>query len=139
MYVDTSVIVAMLTNEPKTQACKDWFGALTITPVSSDWLITEFNSAIALKHRLGQLAEKDVNASLQQFEQLTTNGGLRLLPIARECFVNTGQLIHQYNNTRAGDALHLSTALMCEAKQFITLDIAQALTAEQLGFEVIAI
>lgn len=41
--------------------------------------------------------------------------------------------------TRAGDALHLSVAIECEAKTFITLDNAQAATAKQLGFEVITI
>ena len=52
MYVDTSVIVSLLTDEPKTQACKDWFRALTQAPISGDWLVTEFYSAIALKQEL---------------------------------------------------------------------------------------
>jgi predicted nucleic acid-binding protein len=42
-------------------------------------------------------------------------------------------------NTRAGDALHLSVALQCEAKAFVTLDNAQAASAKQLGFEVVTI
>ena len=42
-------------------------------------------------------------------------------------------------NTRAGDALHLSAALACDAKDFVTLDNAQAVTAKQLGFEVVTI
>jgi predicted nucleic acid-binding protein len=39
-------------------------------------------------------------------------------------------------NTRAGDALHLSVAMQCEAKAFATLDNAQAASAKQLGFMV---
>ena len=139
MYVDTSVIVAMLTDEPKTQACKDWFKALKLAPMSGDWLVTEFYSAIALKQRIGQLREKDVKATMHQFENLTNNGGIKLMPIARETFAKAGKLTHQHANTRAGDALHLSVAMQCEVKAFVTLDIAQAASAKQLGFEVVTI
>ena len=139
MYVDTSVIVAMLTDEPKTQACKDWFNALKQAPMSGDWLVTEFYSAIALKQRVGQLREKDVKATMHQFEHLTNNGGIKLMPIARETFTKAGQLTHQHANTRAGDALHLSVAMQCEAKAFVTLDNAQATSAKQLGFDVVTI
>ena len=139
MYIDTSVIVAMLTDEPKTQACKDWFSGLKQAPMSGDWLVTEFYSAIALKQRIGQLREKDLKATIHQFEQLTNNGGIKLMPIARESFSNAGKLTHQHANTRAGDALHLSVAMQCEAKAFATLDMAQAASAKQLGFEVMTI
>ena len=139
MYVDTSVIVAMLTDEPKTQACKDWFSGLKQAPMSGDWLVTEFYSVIALKQRMGQLCEKDLKATMHQFEQLTNNGGIKLMPIARESFSNAGKLTHQHANTRAGDALHLSVAMQCEAKAFATLDMAQAASAKQLGFEVVTI
>ena len=139
MYVDTSVIVAMLTDEPKTQACKDWFSDLKQAPMSGDWLITEFYSAIALKQRIGQLREKDVKATMHQFESLTNNGGIKLLPIARETFTKAGKLTQQYANTRAGDALHLSVAMQCEAKAFVTLDNAQAASAKQMGFDVVTI
>ena len=139
MYVDTSVIVSLLTDEPKTQACKDWFSGLKQAPMSGDWLITEFYSAIALKQRIGQLRQKDVKATIHQFENLTNNGGIKLIPIARETFAKAGKLTQQYANTRAGDALHLSVAMQCEAKAFVTLDNAQAASAKQLGFEVVTI
>jgi len=133
MYVDTSVIVAMLTDEPKTQACKSWFGGLKQAPISSDWLITEFYSAIALKQRTGQLQAKHINPIFQQFEAFI-NGGVKLMPVSREAFNQAGKLTHTYANTRAGDALHLSVALECDAKDFVTLDNAQLETAKKLKF-----
>lgn len=136
VYVDTSVIVAMLTNEPKTQTCIDWFSNLKQTPLSSDWLITEFNSAIAIKQRTNQLSTKDIKPILQQFNALL-NGGIKLMPISRDAFSEAGKLIHKHANTRAGDALHLSVAIECAVKQFVTLDMAQAASAMQLGFEVV--
>lgn len=139
MYVDTSVVVALLTDEPKTQSCKNWFSALTQTPISGDWLAIEFYSAIALKQRVGQLQAKDVKATLRQFDHLTDNGGIKLVPVSRENFREAGKLTHQYANTRAGDALHLSVALNCELKKFVTLDKVQAACAKQLGFDVVMI
>lgn len=135
VYIDTSVIVAMLTNEPKTQSCVDWFSRLKQTPVSGDWLIAEFNSAIAIKSRTGQLQTKHIKPILQQFEALI-NGGIKLMPVSREAFNQAGKLARIYANIRAGDALHLSVALECVAKEFITLDNAQAETAKQFKFNV---
>ena len=104
-------------------------------PKRGDWLIAEFNSAIAIKQRTGQLQAKHIKPILQQFEALI-NGGIKLMPVSREAFNQAGKLAHTYANTRAGDALHLSVALECAAKEFITLDNAQAETAKQLKFNV---
>jgi hypothetical protein len=134
-YVDTSVIVAMLTHEAKSRACIDWFNHQAQTPQSSDWLITEFNSAISLKLRTGQLQAEQVSAILQTFETLI-NGGIKLLPISRETYTQAGALIRIHANLRAGDALHLSVALAAGVKEFLTLDNQQAMIAETVGFKV---
>ena len=42
-------------------------------------------------------------------------------------------------NTRTGDGLHLSVAMQCEVKTFAALDMMQAASAKQLGFEVVTI
>ncbi|MFD1122648.1 type II toxin-antitoxin system VapC family toxin [Methylophilus flavus] len=132
-YVDTSVIVAMLTHEPKSLACIDWFKNQKQPPQSSDWLITEFNSAISLKLRTGQLQAQQVSSILQTFEMLI-NGGIKLLPISREGYSQAGALIRSNTNLRAGDALHLSVAISADIKEFVTLDSNQARAAKQMSF-----
>jgi predicted nucleic acid-binding protein len=132
VYIDTSVIVAMLSNEAKAQSCMTWFSNLKQTPVSSDWLITEFNSAIALKHRTGQLQAEHLKPILLEFEALI-NGGLKLMPVNRDTFNQAGKLIQANTKLRAGDALHLSVAMECKAREFATLDIAQHEGAKRLG------
>lgn len=132
-YVDTSVIVAMLTHEPKSFACMDWFKNQKLPPQSSDWLITEFNSAISLKLRTGQLQAEQASAILQTFETLI-NGGIKLLPINREIYSEAGALIRSNPNLRAGDALHISVALGAGINEFVTLDNNQAKTAKAMGF-----
>lgn len=132
-YVDTSVIVAMLTHEPKSLACIDWFKNQKQPPQSSDWLITELNSAISLKLRTGQLQTDQALAILQTFETLI-NGGIKLLPINREIYSEAGALIRSNPNLRAGDALHISVALGAGIKEFVTLDNNQAKAAQGVGF-----
>jgi uncharacterized protein len=137
-YVDTSVIVAMLTHEPKSIACIDWFKNQKQPPQSSDWLITEFNSAISLKLRTGQLQAEQASAILQTFEALI-NGGIKLLPINREIYSQAGALIRSHPNLRAGDALHLSVASGAGLKEFVTLDNHQTIAAKGMGFVCVAI
>jgi uncharacterized protein len=132
-YVDTSVIVAMLTHEPKSAACIEWFKNQKHPPQSSDWLITEFNSAISLKLRTSQLQPDQASAILQTFETLI-HGGIRLLPINREIYSQAGGLIRNNPSLRAGDALHLSVALGAGINEFVTLDNNQAKAAQSIGF-----
>ena len=132
-YVDTSVIVAMLTHEPKSAICIDWFKNQSQPPQSSDWLITEFNSAISLKLRTGQLQAEQASAILQTFETLI-NGGIKLLPINREIYSQAGALIRNNPNLRAGDSLHLSVALGVGIDEFVTLDNNQAKVAQAMDF-----
>lgn len=132
-YVDTSVIVAMLTHEPKSLACMDWFKNQKLPPQSSDWLITEFNSAISLKLRTGQLQSEQASIILQTFETLI-HGGIKLLPISREVYSQAASLIRSHPNLRAGDALHLSVASGAGINAFVTLDNNQAKTAQAMGF-----
>ena len=57
VYVDTSVVVALLTVESKTPGVAAWFTALSETPVCADWLLTEFSSAVSIKVRAKQLSQ----------------------------------------------------------------------------------
>jgi len=76
-YVDTSVIVALLTVEPSTKAVTAWFSGHDETLVSSDWLLTEFSSAIAIKIRTGRLTKTEAKAVNKELQRLSSNG-LRL-------------------------------------------------------------
>jgi hypothetical protein len=41
IYVDTSVVVALLTPEGRSPLALDWFAKFRDSLISSDWLITE--------------------------------------------------------------------------------------------------
>ncbi len=132
VYVDTSVIIALLTVEPSTKAVTAWFSGLKQIPVSSDWLLTEFSSAISIKVRTGQLAEAAAKVVRREFKLLSA-GGLRLAPVSRAAFKLAADMAqaHRYG-LRSGDSLHLAIAQEVGAKTIATMDGTMARNAKRL-------
>lgn len=137
IYVDTSVIVALLTVEPKTQDVTAWYAELRDAPISSDWLLTEFSSAISIKRRTGQLSEANAKRVRMEFDLLAA-GGLRLAPVSRSAYSQAAKMVkpHQHG-LRAGDSLHLAVALELGATHMATLDGMLAENAKRKGLVLI--
>lgn len=137
VYVDTSVLVALFTNEATASRIALWYADESRPLASGDWCVTEFASALALKQRTGQLACEQCDAAWQVFTEFC-GGGLRLLALDREVYANAAQLIREsHNGLRAGDALHLALALHVAAETFFTLDNRLAASAQQSGLTLI--
>ena len=130
--LDTSVAVSLLVSEPRTADVKAWFSGLDDTPVSSDWLLSEFASAISIKVRSKELAESDARSVRKEFGTLT-GSGLRIVPVSRAAFQEAAGLVTQHKHgLRAGNALHLAVALEVGAKSIATLDGVMASNAKRL-------
>ena len=137
VYVDTSVIVALLTVEPKTQDVTAWYAGLRDTPLCADWLLTEFSSAISIKLRNRQLTETHAKRVRKEFDLLAA-GGLRLVPVSRTAFSRAAEMVKKHRQgLRAGDSLHLAVALELGASHMATLDSTMAENAKRKGLELI--
>ena len=137
IYVDTSVIVALLTVEPGTQGVTAWYAGQRDTPTCADWLLTEFSSALSIKLRTGQINETNAKQVRKEFH-LLAEGGLRIVPVSRDAFRRAAEMARQRDHGLcAGDYLHLAVALELCASHMATLDGTLAANARRLGMKLV--
>jgi predicted nucleic acid-binding protein len=139
LYVDTSVLVALCTQEAKTADVIKWYAACTDELASAVWCVPEFASAMGLKQRTGQLTQAQAQNAWLQFERVCAND-LQLLSIEAMTFHKAAALtMDAATGLRAGDALHLACALAAKAQGIATLDIVLAKNARKLKLKHVAI
>lgn len=136
-YVDTSVLVALCVNEPKSEDVSRWYAKCKDKLVSSVWCVTEFASALGIKQRTGQITTEEAQVAWQNFQRLCTND-LTLLSPDADIFHKAAFLtLDVATGLRAGDALHLTSALQANVKRMATLDDVFARNAKQRRIAVV--
>lgn len=122
LYLDTSVVVSLITGEASAERVRQWLGARSEQELSiSPWVTTEVSSALSLKIRTGQLTDADRNSALRAYRTMAADS-LVMLEVPAAAFPNAARLAdHQALGLRAGDALHLAIALEHGA-ELVTLD-----------------
>jgi len=139
LYVDTSVLVALCTNEAKTAEVLKWYAACTVELACAAWCVTEFASALGIKQRTGQLIESQTQTAWVQFERICAND-LQLLPVETMSFHKAALMtMDAAAGLRAGDALHLACAIEANAQGIVTLDTVLAKNAKRFKLKSVAI
>ena len=111
MYLDTSVLVTALTSEQATLQVQDWFNQRRNELFCiSDWVITEFASALSGKLRSGHMSPQARAASANLFAQMIEES-LTVVPVGRSHFQAASRYVERHDlGLRAADALHLAIA-----------------------------
>jgi predicted nucleic acid-binding protein len=139
IYCDTSLLVAALTPEAKSQAVQAWLrtlgpGELCISP----WNVTEFSSAIALKVRAGKLSSDQKSDVLTQWREMQADQ-LLTVPVPGDAFDLAARFCDMAGaGLRAGDALHLAVASI-GGHALATLDGRMHDGASAVGVKVVSI
>jgi len=133
LYVDTSVLVAAMTNEPRTAEMQEWLAGQGAGQLAvSDWVMTEFSAALSVKLRTGQLEPAHRADAMAVFAELV-EASFEVLSVSSLDFHTAGRFADQYTTgLRAGDALHLAVAYNHGAR-VRTLDQTLVTAAGALG------
>jgi predicted nucleic acid-binding protein len=109
LYLDTSLLVAALTNEAETRRMQAWLGEQDPDDlVISDWVAAEFSAALSIKLRAEAIEASHRAEALTMFTRLCDDN-LQVVPVTRMQFRMAARFADQYAlGLRAGDALHLA-------------------------------
>ena len=133
IYVDTSVVVSALTNEPATESVLMWLSRQPPGSLwASDWVDTEVESALGIKARRTLLSD-DKRDEARQGWRLLRASGFSNIAITGEHFRSaSGLVMRSVVPLRAADALHLAIATS-EGCGIATRDVEFATAAEAFG------
>ncbi len=136
LYLDTSLIVAAITNESTTGAVQVWLAAQDPEALFvSDWVVTEVSSALSIKLRTGQIDLDHRAAALSLFHRLIAES-FQVAPVGGTHFRTAARFVDRHELAlRAGDALHMAVSAELGAV-LVTLDQKLAGAGPSLGIPV---
>jgi predicted nucleic acid-binding protein len=109
LYLDTSLLVAALTNELETGRMQAWLGEQEPGRLAiSDWVFTEFSAALSTKLRTGQIKTAHRAGALAMFSRLSASSFTMLVVSGLQFRTAARFADHHTLNLRASDALHLA-------------------------------
>ena len=135
LYLDTSVIVAALTNEINTNRMQTWLGSHRQgTLAISDWVVTEFSAALSIKLRTAQITPPVRAQALTVFTKLTVES-FAVWSASKNQFGVAARFADHYTlGLRAADSLHLAISADHGAT-LCTLDRRLAEAGNALGVQ----
>lgn len=137
LYLDTSILVAALTNEAATERLQEWLEAQDPESMHiSHWVETEFSSALSMKVRINAMTPEMRAVAQSDFLALRSHS-LTMNAVKPVHFVAAAKLCDNVTLAlRAPDALHLAVAMQIGAR-LCTLDIKLAEAAAIVGASIL--
>lgn len=130
LYLDASVLVALLIEEPFTAQAQA--GIVGETLLLSDFAVAEFSAAIARRVRIGDMPAVQAPLTFQAFDSWAARAASHTPQDAGDT-LRANALIRRLDlGLRAPDALHIAIAQRLGATLF-TFDLGMARAAKAVG------
>jgi predicted nucleic acid-binding protein len=131
-YLDASVLVALLSNDPHTPRADAFMRSRTPVVIVSDFAAAEFVSAIARRVRIGEIAADEARIGFTAFDAWTARVTRRELIKSADVSAAAAYLRRLDVNLRTADALNIAIAQRVGAI-LVTFDEKMAASARMLG------
>lgn len=139
VYVDTSALVPAFIREPKSADVLAWLESSEERLAISEWSITEFASAAAIKVRTGQVTAALAKQAWARFLDFAEKHCLVAVPNRAE-FRRAAELAGDPAlKLRAGDAVHLAIAEAVQVQGVLSLDEAMLESVKLIGLNAVTI
>jgi predicted nucleic acid-binding protein len=138
MYLDTSVMVKLLTFEPDSAFYAEKVEGQSLA--SCELLFTEVSSALLAKERGGKITPAQRRRAWSSFSDQVEEELIRLLPCRMETFRKAASIIehcHPLIPLRTLDALHLASCDLGQVFPMLTNDSRMMAAAQRLGIPVL--
>ena len=123
MYLDSCVIVKLVSHEPDSAAYHDIVEEVPI--VTSELAVAEVRSALLAKERTGRISHRDRVTGWRIFQDKVRDLEVLLLPLNRQIIERAGAVIDQCHPAiplRTLDAIHVATAELNGGEQMCSSD-----------------
>lgn len=135
VYLDTSVLVALLTNDPLTARATAFLRANAPVLVLSDFVAAEFASAMARRVRTRELAPEDARAAFTTLDTWAARTTRRVETTSADVSAAEAFLRRLDLTLLTPDALNIAIAQRVGAA-LATFDVKMAASARTLGVNV---
>jgi predicted nucleic acid-binding protein len=140
IYPDTSFLVLLYVDEEVTPIAKEYAvhqpGPLTFTPFHR----LEFRTALRIPAFRKELTLDELQVALRRSDEDLLDGILRHTPLAWSDALREAERLGEAHLTetgaRSGDLLHVASAIVLGAREFVTFDQRQTKLARRAGLKV---
>lgn len=139
MYLDSCVIVKLVSHEPDSEA---YHGVVAGQPiVTSELAVAEVRSALLTKERAGRISRQDRLKGWRLFQDKLHDREFVLLPLDRHVVERAGAVIDQCHPSvalRTLDAIHVATAELHGGEQMCSSDQRVCDASDFIGLSIVA-
>jgi predicted nucleic acid-binding protein len=138
MYLDSCVIVKLVSHEPESEAWHPLVVGRSL--VTSELAVAEVRSALLAKERAGRISRQDRLTGWRLFQEKVGEEELLLVPLSRQIVERAGAVIEQCHPEvplRTLDAIHVATAELQGGEMMCSSDARVRAASELIGLPLV--